>query len=426
MVRVPSKDSQQRGLAFALISAGILRAILIIWSFYQDNNHSVKYTDIDYVVFSDAARCLIRPSSAAGCTFAQGDWAPSWLGDPYSRETYRYTPLLAMLVTPNILVHPALGKIIFASADLILGYVLHTLLRQGGSNPSFSNIAVATIWLLNPIIANISTRGSSESIVGLLVIGTLAFALQKRWSATAMAFGLAVHLKVFPIIYGSSLLVTISPTRGERSILTWRHVRFALESFATFMLLNGIMYALWGPPFLENTFLYHIRRLDHRHNFSPYFHAMYLSSVTASPSSWLTAIVRNPLASFVPQLGLSVGLGFIFGAKDLPFAWFIQTFAFVTLNKVCTSQYFLWYLWFLPLVIPRVGLSLRKSLVLLGCWIGGQALWLSQAYRLEMLGEPTYFNVWAAGVCFLVINCWVLGEVIGNFEPSSSRKDKVE
>lgn len=97
----------------------------------------------------------------------------------------------------------------------------------------------------------------------------------------------------------------------------------------------------WGQPFLQHTFLYHIHRLDHRHNFSLYFYPIYLSSTSPSnlmPSSLFSFIMRHPLTSFVPQLILSIGLGFIFGHKDLAFAWFVQTVAFVTFNKVCTSQ----------------------------------------------------------------------------------------
>ena len=94
----------------------------------------------------------------------------------------------------------------------------------------------------------------------------------------------------------------------------------------------------WGQPFLEHTFLYHISRLDHRHNFSPYFYSFYLSTAPSLPSVPWSSLVRHPLAAFIPQLGLSVGLGFVFGARDLPFAWLVQTMTFVTFNKVCTSQ----------------------------------------------------------------------------------------
>ncbi|KAI5479926.1 phosphatidylinositol glycan, class M, glycosyltransferase family 50 protein [Pseudohyphozyma bogoriensis] len=357
----------------ALSLAALLRLVLILWSFYQDAHSPVKYTDIDHSVFTDAARCLLDPSSPS-CTPASGPLAASVervlgraVGDPYARDTYRYTPLLALVVSPNIFLHPAFAKTLFSVSDLLVGLILHSLLRSDTtlSAQSATNY-VASIWLLNPLIANISTRGSSESVLGVLVVSVLWFAKKGRWGATAVVFGLAVHFKVFP---------------------------FAGVSFGSFMVLNGVCYAIWGYPFLTHTYLYHIHRLDHRHNFSPYFYSMYLSS-SASPASLttslLTTIIRHPLASFAPQLSLSVGLGFLFGKQDLAFAWFVQTFAFVAFNKVCTSQYFLWYLWLLPPVLPRLNFGRTKGITVISLWVLAQATWLSQAFRLEMKAQPTF------------------------------------
>ena len=98
----------------------------------------------------------------------------------------------------------------------------------------------------------------------------------------------------------------------------------------------------WGYPALYHPYLYHLTRLDHRHNFSPYFYPIYLLTSTSPSSdgiSLLTSIMRSPLVSFVPQMGLSIGLGWVYGAKgELALAWTVATGVFVAFNKVVTSQ----------------------------------------------------------------------------------------
>lgn len=98
----------------------------------------------------------------------------------------------------------------------------------------------------------------------------------------------------------------------------------------------------WGQPFLDHTFLYHLTRLDHRHNFSPYFYPIYLSFWPDSPdipSHPLILLARHPLASFVPQFGIVALAGFLLPSRtSLSFTMFVQTATFVAFNKVCTSQ----------------------------------------------------------------------------------------
>lgn len=83
---------------------------------------------------------------------------------------------------------------------------------------------------------------------------------------------------------------------------------------------------------MEHTYLYHVTREDHRHNFSIWFYSLYLGMDHRSP--WMG------LLAFVPQLALVIAIGITFG-KDVFFACFLQTFLFVTYNKVITSQVYI-------------------------------------------------------------------------------------
>lgn len=74
--------------------------------------------------------------------------------------------------------------------------------------------------------------------------------------------------------------------------------------------------------------------MDHRHNFSPYNILLYLGS--SAPGS---SYIHLESAAFLPQLLLSAVLvPLLLAKKDLPSTMLAQTFAFVTFNKVCTSQ----------------------------------------------------------------------------------------
>ncbi|THH10781.1 hypothetical protein EW145_g1086 [Phellinidium pouzarii] len=397
---------------------------------WHDKHAVVKYTDIDYRVFTDAAWFLLHPTAAVDgdeqVNIAKGPLGEMLgFGDPYHRETYRYTPLLALIMTPNIFLHPSFGKYLFAACDIVVGILLYKLLLStvlpnlsaSSTNEKLERQATfyAALHLLNPMVFSISTRGSSESTLGVLVIGTLYLAVmpgktQRTWDVTAVMLGCATHWKVYPLIYGVSLAAVIASDKGNAgkgedgfgrwamSLVNVQSIRFAFLSAGTFMILNGIMYLIWGYPFLYETYLYHIHRLDHMHNFSPYWLPIYLTHpdyahLHPNQPTVLHYFARSPFASFIPQMSLSLGSGLVFGragAHNLPFTWFVQTAIFVTLNKVCTSQYFLWYLTILPLVLPSLSFTRAKAASLVAIWVGAQALWLKFAYDLEFLGQ----NIW--------------------------------
>ncbi|OSD08606.1 glycosyltransferase family 50 protein [Trametes coccinea BRFM310] len=442
-----------------LLASTVLRIALIAYSEWHDAHSVVKYTDVDYRVFSDAARFVLDPGPDNRATGPLARYIS--VGSPYTRATYRYTPLLAVLLAPNEWLHPSFGKFLFAGCDILAGLLMYELLvsvilpstqrtntpkraderyrkaaasAENGSVVSTQRLAtfLVSLHLLNPLVFTISTRGSSESVLSLFVLATLYFALKGRWDTSAVLLGLSTHWKIYPFIYGVSCLGVIGSqrvTRGgwqgvARSLVNARTIRFGLVSGLTFLALGAAMYSIWGQPFLEESYLYHLTRLDHRHNFSPYFYLVYLTypsdTLTPEPVFW-KRLLRSPLTSFVPQMALTLGTGLLFGRRreDLVFAWFVQTFVFVVFNKVCTSQYFLWYTLFLPLLVPQLSMPTRRAVAFGAVWIGTQALWLSEAYKLEFLGQNVFFGLWIRGLIYVVGNCWVLAGVMDAYDRPS-------
>lgn len=201
---------------------------------------------------------------------------------PYRRATYRYTPLLAILLSPNEWLHPAFGKCLFAACDIAAGLLIHRMLvrfilpravdsaakssrtktnaerdADAESKPSAAEITqratlLTAIHLLNPLVFSISTRGSSESILSLFVLASLDYALDERWDAAAVMLGLATHWKIYPFVYGVACLGVIGGGQGRPEgwrgsfsrLVNRRTRRFACVSAATFAALGVAMYLM--------------------------------------------------------------------------------------------------------------------------------------------------------------------------------------
>ncbi|KAF9895209.1 GPI mannosyltransferase 1 [Aspergillus nanangensis] len=415
-------------------SAILLRASLLLYGLWQDAHSPVKYTDIDYLVFTDAARYVSLGQS------------------PYLRDTYRYTPLLAWLLVPttwNIPGFFSFGKVLFALSDVVAGWLIaRSLVKTYGLHPDRARMW-ACVWLLNPMVANISTRGSSEGLLCALVVGLVCAVLERKVTCAGVLLGLAVHLKIYPFVYGGAVLVgsafsssssstlkanrtatTTTTTRSyskavggkgeedednneeEENILSFAYflapnrLLFTLTALATFSALNISMYILYDAPFLQHTYLHHVTRIDHRHNFSPYATLLYLSAADGVKGAFESL-------AFVPQLLLAVVvIPLTLARRSLPGTMLAQTFAFVTFNK-----YFLWYLVFLPFYLPQSSLirSPRLGLAVLAAWVGTQALWLQQGYNLEFLGQSSFVpGLFLASLSFFAVNVWILGILISD------------
>jgi GPI mannosyltransferase 1 subunit M len=247
-------------------AAATLRLVFLLYGLWQDANSAVKYTDIDYLVFTDAARYTAQGSS------------------PYDRDTYRYTPLLAWMLLPTAWRSPSsalldaawfsFGKIIFAVSDLVAGWLIVKVLQKKGLGEG-SALRYASIWLLNPMVATISTRGSSEGLLGVLVMALLWATLEQKVALAAAILGFGVHFKIYPFIYASAIVWwmddeamsssegklkpraaknkqpvqdAITLTSAISRIVNPFRVRLAVISLATFMGLNIAMYSMYGTP----------------------------------------------------------------------------------------------------------------------------------------------------------------------------------
>ena len=529
------------------LAAGVaLRVALIGFSTYQDAHSRVQYTDVDYSVFNDAARevvtgCPLSRTAGSPLYNAESDlfdvsefadvhcargiipaiarfvmkydpnrsemgdslfsktvllsYSLTWplfhflatLGDPYARETYRYTPLLAVMLSPGHLVPNAwiyAGKLLFAAADIGCALLMWRILdiramRYGNIYPAFMSNAVThlpgILWLINPFPAQIATRGSSDSVIGFLVLAFLSLLLRATpetalvddrdfrkqadvdeasksatsdadkmqrykpsdvsvvseyafdWAAILLA--LAVHFKLFPVVYGVSILMHLANYRRHALAVMCGiskpsfydvhalGLQFACRAAVAYFAMDAVAWLIWGQPFIDNALLYHLWRRDHRHNFSVYFLQTYLgldgAPEMSQAQSYLSLALNSPLSSFVPQLALLAGVGIMLGGLDLLLSCFIQTVVFVAWNKVYTSQYFLWYLWFVPIVgvTMRFRSHLQIALVT-AVWVGTQALWLYHAFRLEFEGQDSFVALWLSSLALLAGQAWAAGTLV--------------
>lgn len=402
------------------IISAIVRLVLLFYGIYQDEHSVLKYTDIDYYVFYDSLISLVQK-----------------YGSPYDRDTFRYTPLLTYVMYPCLWnIH--LGKVLFITFDLLCGVYIHKILKK--TNTKYPVYGTA-LWLLNPMVIAISTRGNAESIMSLLMLLCIYLFINKSYTLSAIVYGLSIHFKIYPIIYcipfSCYFINKYMKTKQFKFIINW--VLFGFVSLSALISITYVVYKKFGNEFLEHTYFYHMIRSDHRHNFSVWNMVLYMEQIpqVIKQDAFLVnnkkygffeinKILNNKSLSTLPQLFICTIVPIMLFFKKtnssnslekLIKAIAIQTMLFVHFNKVITSQYFIWYLTYLPFFVDyfiekfndKKYFELIKLAII---WISSQGVWLLFGFMLEFQNKNVFVELFVAGCFMLIGNVYVISKLI--------------
>lgn len=156
---------------------------------------------------------------------------------------------------------------LFAVGDIVAGWMMYRILKEYRGLATQRALKFAAIWLLNPMVAAISTRGSSEGLLGVFVTALLWAVLAKRVVLAGALLGFAVHFKIYPFIYAVAIVWWLDDGRvdgvrkgvakslsslGEQilAFINTQRIALAISSLITFLGLNMIMYRMSVPPLL--------------------------------------------------------------------------------------------------------------------------------------------------------------------------------
>lgn len=146
--------------------------------------------------------------------------------------------------------------------DIVAGWLIILVLQTSNKMSIERALKFASIWLLNPMVAIISTRGSSEGLLGVIVIALLWAILQRRIYLAGFLLGFGVHFKIYPFIYAPSIIWWLDDEHGEprqptsfkptilhnaslaKDFCNIPRIKITLISLVTFMALNAFMYSM--------------------------------------------------------------------------------------------------------------------------------------------------------------------------------------
>lgn len=377
----------------------VVRLALLFYSMFHDYYFRVKYTDIDYMIIVDGASEMVR------------------LGTPFDRTTYRYTPLLAALVIPAAVIANPLGKLVFIASDIGAAVYCYSVLCSYATAES-ARWMVSLCILFNPIVLNVSTRGNSDMLITFMCMYVLAKFNKEQYVAAASMLGFAIHFKIYPIIYALPLVLGLweKLSHSSRTAALPRFLKECLTLGSvcaiSFIIPTFLCYLAYGNQYIDEAFLYHVRREDHRHNFSPYWLLMYLNMGRRAIGTGKD--YSAGLFAFIPQFVVLLFVAWQL-RRNVAHACCVMTVLFIAFNKVCTVQYFVWFIPFLSFIfcVPleeigslryrryrRPPMILVVAFVLL--WALTIPLWVVTAVPLEFHGKNRFGRLWVVSCVFFL------------------------
>lgn len=294
---------------------GLAIRLTMIWIGTTIDQYSrLHYTDIDYSIYTNAAKTIqlstlfhdifiinvdnssiensIQKNIMTTTTTIHKDTNKIFVesinkyGNPYSIPTYRYSPFLAFLLIPNYYFH-SFGKIIFSIFDACIGYIITITLSSSShiynlSDTYISNIAF--IWAMNPITIIIATRGSCDSISNFLFLYSIYLLIINKILLSGLMHGILIHFRLVHIIYFPAIFLYILRQNTTTNIILlysykqsnkiflirlWNYVynlqwRYSLLFVCTCITMCGILtiasYLLYPNDYINTAILYHLNR----------------------------------------------------------------------------------------------------------------------------------------------------------------------
>ncbi|KAL8434755.1 hypothetical protein ACSSS7_002892 [Eimeria intestinalis] len=290
-------------------------------------------------------------------------------------------------------------------------------------------------WLYNPIVAAVSARGNADALPCLLAqeFSSLMWVAAVAAAAAANAagicccccgcfrYGLSVHVKLYPVIYGIPMLLFLQQGEAVSLLLlsiassACSNAATALAAAATAAAAAACMRPL--ATFLADMLLLLLVML------------VLLAGGQLGGVAWSadrsasaggvgvaegTARLRLPrfCRGAAAALVGTLLLGCYFARRHLEAALCLQTIVFVALNKVCTSQYFLWWLCLLPFAVAATDMqpkTLMQTTAALVSFQLANLVWLFFGYQLEFEGKPVYLQLMFSSVLFVATQVGLVG-----------------